>query len=122
MEPEPTFYDHEKDSPAALPRARQSSRSSLPLTADTSCITYLASIHKRYYDKLIDMNTVTLSPKYQVVIPLAIRTQLGLTPGEKIRVIRYQDRVELIPVRPIQKLRGILSGIDTTIKREDDRL
>lgn len=68
------------------------------------------------------MNTVTLSPKYQVVIPLAVRTQLGLTPGEKLRVIRYQNRVELIPVRPIQKLRGILSGIDPSIKREDDRL
>ncbi|MBT5705636.1 AbrB/MazE/SpoVT family DNA-binding domain-containing protein [bacterium] len=68
------------------------------------------------------MNTVTVSPKFQVVIPLAIRTELGLTPGEKLRVIRYQDRVELIPIRPIQKLRGILSGIDTSIERENDRL
>lgn len=68
------------------------------------------------------MNTVTISPKFQVVIPLAIRRELGLTPGEKLRVVRYQDRVELIPIRPIQHLRGILSGIDPSIDREIDRL
>ena len=70
----------------------------------------------------IDMDTVTLSPKYQVVIPLAVRQQLRLKPGEKFRVMRYQDRVELIPIRPIQSLRGFLKGIDTTIEREEDRL
>ncbi len=68
------------------------------------------------------MNTVTVSPKFQVVIPLAIRKDLGLRPGEKLRVIRYDDRVELIPIRPIQKLRGILKGIDPSIERESDRL
>lgn len=68
------------------------------------------------------MNTVTVSPKFQVVIPLAIRDELGLVPGEKMRVIRYDDRVELIPVKPIQTLRGFLKGIDTTIQREGDRL
>ena len=68
------------------------------------------------------MNTVTVSPKFQVVIPLAIRKDLGLRPGEKLRVIRYDDRVELIPIRPIQKLRGILKGIDPSIERENDRL
>jgi AbrB family looped-hinge helix DNA binding protein len=71
---------------------------------------------------LIDMNTVTVSPKYQVVIPLAVREALGLKPGEKLRVIPYGDRVELILVRPIQSLRGFLKGIDTGIEREDDRL
>ena len=68
------------------------------------------------------MNTVTVSPKFQVVIPLAIRDELGMVPGEKMRVIRYDDRVELIPVKPIQTLRGFLKGIDTTIQREGDRL
>lgn len=68
------------------------------------------------------MNTVTVSPKFQVVIPLAIREELGLVPGEKMRVIRYDGRVELIPVKPIQALRGFLKGIDTTIEREGDRL
>ena len=74
------------------------------------------------YAYSIDMDTVTLSPKYQVVIPLAVRQQLRLKPGEKLRVMRYQDRVELIPIRPIQSLRGFLKGIDTTVEREEDRL
>ena len=60
------------------------------------------------------MNTVTVSPKFQVVIPQAVREELGLRPGEKLRVIRYQDRVEMIPIRPIKTLRGFLKGIDTT--------
>jgi len=82
----------------------------------------LISIKYTYYDMLIDMNTVTVSPKYQVVIPLAIRDALGLRPGEKLRVMRYDDRVELIPVRPIRKMKGFLKGMDTTIEREGDRL
>ncbi|NQW99505.1 AbrB/MazE/SpoVT family DNA-binding domain-containing protein [bacterium] len=68
------------------------------------------------------MSTVTLSPKYQVVIPQAVREALQLRPGEKLRVMHYQDRVELIPVRPLQNLRGFLKGMDTTIEREEDRL
>jgi len=68
------------------------------------------------------MNTVTLSPKYQVVIPLAVREALQLKPGEKLRVLRYQDRVELIPVRPVQQMRGFLKNMDTSIEREEDRL
>jgi len=68
------------------------------------------------------MTTVTVSPKYQVVIPLAVRRALGLRPGEKLRVVRHGARVELIPVRPVRQLRGLLKGLDTTIDREDDRL
>ena len=82
----------------------------------------LASMMKSFYDTSIDMNTVTLSPKYQVVIPQAIREALHLTAGEKFRVLRYADRVEFIRVRPIKQMRGFLRGMDTTIEREDDRL
>ncbi|MGB7203581.1 MAG: AbrB/MazE/SpoVT family DNA-binding domain-containing protein [Pyrinomonadaceae bacterium] len=71
---------------------------------------------------MIDMDTVTLSSKFQVVIPQGIREELQLKPGEKLRVMRYLDRVEMIPVRPIKEMRGFLSGIDTSIEREDDRL
>jgi len=71
---------------------------------------------------MIDMKTVTLSPKFQVVIPQTIREALKLTPGEKLRVLRYGNRVEFIPVRSIKELRGSLRGIDTNIEREDDRL
>jgi AbrB family looped-hinge helix DNA binding protein len=84
--------------------------------------TPLASTSHAYYDEPIDMNTVTLSPKYQVVIPLAVREALHLSPGEKLHVIRYQDRVELIPVRPVQQMRGFLKNMDTSIEREEDRL
>ncbi len=70
----------------------------------------------------IDMETVTLSSKFQIVIPQVIRERLRLLPGERFRVISYGDRVELIPVRPIKEMRGILKGMDTEIEREDDRL
>lgn len=68
------------------------------------------------------MDTVTVSPKFQVMIPRAIREELSLKPGEKLRVLRYDNRVELIRIRPIKELRGFLRGMDTTIEREDDRL
>lgn len=68
------------------------------------------------------MTSVTVSPKYQIVIPKAIREALNIHPGQKIQVINYQNRIELIPVRPISEARGFLKGIDTTIVREPDRL
>jgi len=68
------------------------------------------------------METVTVSPKFQVVIPRAIRQSLGIRPGQKVQVIRYEDRIELIPLRPIQETRGFLRGIDTTVEREPDRV
>jgi AbrB family looped-hinge helix DNA binding protein len=80
------------------------------------------SIVLSYYDMMIDMDTVTLSPKFQVVIPQAIREALQLTPGEKFRVIRYGDRVELIPVKKMKDLRGFARGMDTTVHRDRDRL
>ncbi len=58
------------------------------------------------------MTTVTVSPKYQVVIPRE----------KKVQVLQYQNRIEFIPVRPIAQMRGFLKGIDTTIEREPDRL
>lgn len=68
------------------------------------------------------MDTVTISPKYQVVIPKAIRESLGLRPGQKVQAIQLGDHVELIPVVPIKKMRGFLKGIDTNVPREPDRL
>lgn len=68
------------------------------------------------------MEVVTVSPKYQVVIPLSIRQSLGIKPGYKIQVILYENRIELIPLQPIKKMRGFLKGIDTTIERDADRL
>jgi AbrB family looped-hinge helix DNA binding protein len=68
------------------------------------------------------METVTISPKFQVVIPKAIRERLGLTPGQKVRALVYGDRIELIPVQPARRLRGFLKGIDTRVPREADRV
>jgi AbrB family looped-hinge helix DNA binding protein len=82
----------------------------------------LTSICYSAYRLTIDMETVTLSAKFQVVIPQAVREALRLTGGEKLRVISYADRVEFIPVRPMKQMRGYLRGMDTTLTRDPDRL
>ena len=66
------------------------------------------------------MEYVTVSTKYQVVIPLKIRKLLGVKVGQKMHVIAYDNRVVLIPVRPIQEARGSLKGMNTDGLREDD--
>jgi AbrB family looped-hinge helix DNA binding protein len=68
------------------------------------------------------MNTVTLSPQFQVVIPEPIREAMRLVPGEELHVLQYAGRVEFIPVRPPSQMRGFLRGIDTHIDRDSDRL
>ena len=68
------------------------------------------------------MQTVTVSPKYQIVIPKAVREALHLRPVQKMQVIEYAGRVELIPERDIKELRGFLKGINTEFKREEDRV
>lgn len=68
------------------------------------------------------MDTLTISPKFQVVIPKAIREILKLRPGQKVHAIVYNNRIELIPVQPLGQLRGFVQGIDTEVEREDDRV
>jgi AbrB family looped-hinge helix DNA binding protein len=67
------------------------------------------------------MTTLTLSSKFQVVIPKHIREALKLTAGTPMQVVQYGDRIEFIPVRPMKAARGLLKGMDTTFEREDDR-
>lgn len=67
------------------------------------------------------MDTVTLSPKYQVVIPKRIREKLGVKKGQKFQVFFFEGRIELIPVRNMKDMRGFLEGIDTEIVRDEDR-
>ncbi len=64
------------------------------------------------------MAIVTISTKFQVVIPREIRKALRLEPGQKVQALQYQNRVEFIPVQPMNTMRGFLKGIDTTIVRE----
>ena len=68
------------------------------------------------------METVTVSPKYQVIIPRSIRKSLGIEPGQKIQVLQYKNRIELIPLKSIKEMRGFLKGIDTTVERDEERL
>ena len=67
------------------------------------------------------METTTVSPKFQVVIPLRVRLALGIRPGQKIQVIPYEGRIELIPIRPLKQAKGFLRGIDTSVERGQDR-
>lgn len=68
------------------------------------------------------METVTVSPKFQVVIPRDARRALGIMIGQKVQIIVYEGRLELVPVKPMKKMRGFAKGIDTTIEREQDRV
>jgi len=68
------------------------------------------------------MNTVTVSSKFQVVIPKEIREGIGLQVGTKLEIISYGSRIELVPIVPMKKLKGMFKGIKTDIIREDDRL
>lgn len=75
---------------------------------------------------MIDMETVTLSPKFQVVIPQSVRAALQLAPGDQMHVIGYGDRVEIIPARSMKSMRGFLrkpgAVADTVIERDGDRV
>jgi len=64
------------------------------------------------------MEAVTLSPKYQIVIPQAVREKLQLKAGQKFQVLAYDGRIELVPVMPIESLRGILKGVNVPFERE----
>ncbi|MDX9987305.1 AbrB/MazE/SpoVT family DNA-binding domain-containing protein [Thiothrix unzii] len=68
------------------------------------------------------MQMATISPKFQVVIPRAIREPMGIQVGQKIQVLRYGNRIELIPFKIARELRGFLKGINTTVERETDRV
>lgn len=67
------------------------------------------------------MNTVKLSPKYQIMIPKSVREALKLRPGQEVAVMRYRGRIELVPMTPVSEMRGILRGIDASVDTEQDR-
>jgi AbrB family looped-hinge helix DNA binding protein len=68
------------------------------------------------------MTSVTVSSKYQIVIPKEIRESMGIVSGQKVQIMSYQGRIEVIPLKPMKEMRGFLKGIDTTVLREEDRI
>ncbi|HXU45929.1 MAG TPA: AbrB/MazE/SpoVT family DNA-binding domain-containing protein [Thermoanaerobaculia bacterium] len=64
------------------------------------------------------MAQVTVSPKFQIVIPREIRESLGIQPGQKLQIFQFEDRIELVPERSIGEMRGFLRGIDSTVDRD----
>ena len=68
------------------------------------------------------MISVTVSPKFQVVIPKEVRESMGIISGQKVQIITYRNRIELIPIKPMKETKGVLRGIDTAVDRDDDRL
>jgi AbrB family looped-hinge helix DNA binding protein len=68
------------------------------------------------------MPAVTVSPKYQVVIPKQIREEMDIKPGQKVDMLIYKGNIVLVPLRPIEEMRGFIKGIDATFEREDGRL
>ena len=71
------------------------------------------------YKKEIDMDAVTVSPKYQVVIPKAVRERTHIKPGEKLQVLSFDDRIELVRTHAMRKMRGFLGGLDATFVRDE---
>ena len=68
------------------------------------------------------MIAVTVSPKFQVVIPKEVRESMGIVSGQKIQILTYRNRIELIPIKTMKKMKGFLKGINTEVKRDKDRL
>ena len=68
------------------------------------------------------MTAVTVSPKFQIVIPKEVRESMGIVTGQKMQVVTYRNRIELIPIKSMKEMKGFLSGIDTEVKRDKDRV
>lgn len=67
------------------------------------------------------MEQVKVSSKFQVVIPKPVRESLGIRPGQRLQVVAYGDRIELVPLRQVSEMRGFLAGMDPHFEREPDR-
>ncbi len=68
------------------------------------------------------MSSVTVSPKFQVVIPKAARESLRIRPGHKLQVVVFDGQLRFIPVRPLKELRGAYRGVGSNVERDADRI
>jgi len=82
----------------------------------------MISFNNEINDMRIDMNSVKVSPKFQIVIPRQIRESMNIKPGETMQVFELEGRIEVVPVRSIRSMRGRYGGIDTTVERDGNRL
>jgi AbrB family looped-hinge helix DNA binding protein len=93
-----------------------------PLGAPSCDIWFVSDIIISHYIEVRPMTVVTISSRFQVVIPKDVRERLKLQPGQQVEAIPFKGRIELIPLEPIETMRGFLRGIDTTVPREADRV
>jgi AbrB family looped-hinge helix DNA binding protein len=71
----------------------------------------------------MQMTTVTVSPKYQVVIPSEVRYRLKLKPGQKVVVLEKDGVVHIVPVKNMKEMKGFVKGINTQdLRDEHDRI
>ena len=68
------------------------------------------------------MTEVTVSQKFQIVFPIEVRESMGIVSGQKVQIMAYQGRIEVIPLRSMKEMRGFLKGIDTSLVRDEDRV
>ena len=68
------------------------------------------------------MKAVTVSSKFQIVIPREVRAAMDIQPGTRVQVLQYENRIELIPLREPKALRGFIQGIDMAVQRDEDRV
>jgi AbrB family looped-hinge helix DNA binding protein len=69
-----------------------------------------------------NMPTITVTSDYRITIPKEVRDALGIEPGQQVDVMQSGDRIELVPVQPMQDARGFLEGMSTELERDEDRL
>ena len=82
----------------------------------------MVSLNEYLIDGAPAMEPVTVSPKYQIVIPREIRESMKIRPGEKMQVFECDGRIEVVRARTVKWLRGKCKGIDTTVDRDMDRV
>jgi len=68
------------------------------------------------------VKAVVVSPKYQIVIPKEVRESMGIVSGQRIQMLTYRNRIELIPIKPMKEMKGFLKDLDTEVKRDKDRI
>ena len=70
---------------------------------------------------MIDMTSVTLSSKYQIVVPLDVREPLGLKPGARLSVLRVGRTIQVVPIPTLAHLQEQLRGCGSDLPQEPDR-